>query len=145
MKKTFHKILKIIAWITGSILLLLIIVLILIQVPAVQNVIKNKFVAYLENKIHTKVSVGKLDVDFPKKIVLENIYFEDQGKDTLLYGGKISVDISMFKLLRNTVEIKQLELNDIKANIYRLLPDTVFNFDYIIKAFAAKEIRLHQS
>ena len=138
-KKTFRKILKIIAWIAGSIIVLLLLVIILIQVPAVQNFAKNKFVDYLENKIHTKVAVGKLDIDFPARIVLEDIYLEDQAKDTLLYGGRVTIDIAMFKLLRSTVEVKLVELSDIKTNIYRLQPDTVFNFDYILKAFASQE------
>ena len=87
----------------GSIVVLLLLILILIQVPAVQNFAKNKIVAYLENKIHTKVSIEKLSIDFPKQIVLEKVYFEDQQKDTLLAGGKIQLDIALLKLLSNKV------------------------------------------
>ncbi|MEO8117105.1 MAG: hypothetical protein ABI653_05595, partial [Bacteroidota bacterium] len=64
----------------GSILLLFILVLIAIQIPAVQNFARGKIVTYLEKKIQTKVEIGKLSIDFPKRIVLENIYFEDQAK-----------------------------------------------------------------
>lgn len=137
VKKAFRKALKIIAWIAGSIILLLIILLILIQIPSVQNFAKNKIVAYLEDKIHTKVSIEKLSIAFPKQIVLEKVYMEDQQKDTLLYAGKLQVDIALFKLLSNTVEVSYLELDDMYANVKRLKPDTAFNFDYIIKAFAS--------
>ena len=81
--------------------------------------------SYVQGKIKTKVAIGKLSLDFPKRLVLENVYFEDQKKDTLLYGGKIRVDISLFKLLSNEVDLQYLELNSIKANIYRIYPDTV--------------------
>lgn len=138
-KKIGRKVLKIFAWIIGIIIFLILLVYILIQIPAVQNFAKNKAVAYLEGKIKTKVEIGKFGLDFPKKIVLENIYFEDQRKDTLLYGGKIRVDIALFGLLRNEVNLQYLELNGIKANIYRNYPDTSFNFDYIVKAFASEE------
>ncbi len=138
-KKIGRKVLKVFAWIIGIIIFLILLVYILIQVPAVQNFAKNKAVAYLEGKIKTKVEIGKFGLDFPKKIVLENIYFEDQKKDTLLYGGKIRVDIALFDLLRNEVNLQYLELNGIKANIYRNHPDTSFNFDYIVKAFASEE------
>jgi len=136
-KKTLRKILKVTAWIIGSIIALLLLILILIQLPAVQNFAKNKIVSYLQDKLHTKVAIAKLSVDFPKRIVLENVYFEDQKKDTLLEGGKIRVDITLFKLLRNEVELNYIELDDIKTKINRLQPDTVFNYDYIIKAFAS--------
>lgn len=138
-KKVLYKSLKIIAWIAGSILLLCILVLIAIQIPAVQNFARGKIVAYLEKKIQTKVEIGKLSIDFPKRIVLENIYFEDRAKDTLLAGKKIRVDIALFKLLKNTVELNYLELDGIRANIYRKGKDTVFNYQYIVDAFAGEE------
>lgn len=120
-----------------SIIFLLVLVLILIQIPAVQNFARKKAVTYLESKVHTKVQINKLSIKFPKQIVLEGIYFEDQSKDTLLAGDKIQVDIAMLKLLRNTVKLSYLELDGITAKIKRLKPDTTFNFDYIIQAFSS--------
>ncbi|BAV10336.1 hypothetical protein FLA_6398 [Filimonas lacunae] len=120
-------------------LFLVVLVLILIQVPAVQQFAKNKVVAFLEKKLKTRVSIGRLDINFPKRIVLEHVYFEDQKKDTLLAGDTIRVDIAMLKLLHSEVALSYLELNGITAHIYRLKPDTVFNYDYIIKAFAGEQ------
>lgn len=138
-KKIIGKVLKVFAWIIGIIIFLILLVYVLIQIPSVQNFAKDKVVAYVQGKIKTKVEIGSLSLDFPKRLVLENIYFEDQKKDTLLYGGKMRVDISLFKLLSNEVDLSYLELNNIKANIYRLNPDTVFNYDYIVKAFAGEQ------
>ena len=139
MKPVVRKILKIIGWITVSIIFLLVLVFILIQIPAVQNFAKNKIVAYLENKIKTKVSIGTLRIAFPKQIVLKDVYFEDQHKDTLLAGKELRVDIALLKLLSNEVNVDYLELNGIRTNIYRVKPDTVFNYDYIVKAFATEQ------
>ena len=136
-KKILYKSIKITGWILAVILFLLLLIVVLIQIPAVQNFARGKVVIYLENKIKTKVEIGKLSIDFPKQLVLEKVYFQDQRKDTLLAGDKIRVDISLFKLLSNTVEINYLELEGIRANIYRLNEDTVFNYDYIVKAFTA--------
>jgi hypothetical protein len=138
-KKIGRKVLKVFAWIIGIIIFLILLLYILIQVPAVQNFAKNKVVAYVQGKIKTRVEIGRLSLDFPKRLVLENIYFEDQKKDTLLYGGKIRVDISLFKLLSNEVDLSYLELSNIKAHVYRINPDTSFNFDYIVKAFAGEQ------
>jgi hypothetical protein len=138
-KKIFRKSLKIVAWIVGSIIALLLLILILIQIPAVQNFAKNKIVDYLEEKIHTKVSIEKLAIDFPKQVVLEKVYFEDQSKDTLLAGGKIRVDIALFKLLNNKVQVDYLGLEDMYINVKRLKPGYVFNYDYIIKAFSSTD------
>lgn len=108
----------------------------LILTPPVQNFARKKATAWLSTKLKTKVEIGKIYIGFPKKIVLENVYIEDQKKDTLLSGGSLKVDISMMKLLNSEVEINQVQLSDITAKVKRVLPDTVYNFQFIIDAFA---------
>ena len=130
--------LKVIAWIVGCIIGAFLLVVILIQIPSVQNFAKNKAVSFLENKIKTRVEIGKINIGLPKKIILENVYFESQEKDTLLAGKKIAVDISMFKLLDNQIEINSIDLQEITTSIKRD-QDSVFNYDYIIKAFVSEQ------
>lgn len=130
--------LKTILWIVASVIFLILLVVVLIQVPAVQNYAKDKAVTFLQNKIHTRVEIGHISLGLPKLLVLENVFFEDQKKDTLLAGEKLKVDISMLKLLHNQVEINEINLQGITTHIYRNR-DSVFNFDYIIKAFAGEQ------
>lgn len=130
--------LKTILWIIASVIFLILLVVILIQVPAVQNFAKNKAVVFLENKIHTKVEIGHISLGLPKLLVLEDVYFEDQKKDTLIAGDKLKVDITLMKLLKNKVEINEINLEGITAKISRG-PDSLFNFDYILKAFAGEQ------
>ena len=136
LKKIAKKILKIFLWIIGSIIGLFLIVVIALQIPEVQNFAKNKAVTYLEDKINTKVSIGRIEIGLPKKVILEDVYFEDQQKDTLLAGKKLAVDISLFELFSNKVEINSVDLEGITANISKN-KEAVFNFDYIINAFAS--------
>ncbi|RYU90199.1 translocation/assembly module TamB [Mucilaginibacter terrigena] len=130
--------LKTILWIIASVIFLVLLVVILIQVPAVQNYAKDKAVTFLQNKIHTKVEIGHISLGLPKLLVLEDVYFEDQKKDTLIAGDKLKVDITLLKLLKNKVEINEINLEGITANISRG-PDSLFNFDYIMKAFAGEQ------
>jgi hypothetical protein len=135
LKKYLQKSLKIFLWIIGSVSALLLLILILIQIPTVQNAAKNKAVAYLEEKLKTTVSVDKLEISFPKKIRLLGVYFQDQKKDTLMAGKEIAVNISMLQLLNNKIEINTIELDGISANISRDR-NAHFNFDYILTAFS---------
>lgn len=133
-----RKILKILAWIVGSVVGLFLLIVILLQIPAVQNFAKDKAVSYLEGKINTKVEIKTIEIGLPKKIILTGFYFEDQKKDTLLAGQRLAVDISLFKLLSNEIEINSVDLKGITGNISRN-NDSVFNFQYIIDAFASNE------
>lgn len=138
MKNSLKKIAKITAWVLISLLFLLLAVIIAIQIPFVQNKIKDKALVFMESTIGTPVSLERIEISFPKKIVVKGLYLESQEKDTLLYTDYLGVDISLFKLLSNTVEVSNFELNGFKANVKR---DSAarFNFDYIIEAFATEE------
>ncbi|WP_419788614.1 hypothetical protein [Mucilaginibacter sp. SP1R1] len=138
LKKIGRIALKTILWIIASVIFMVLLVVILIQIPAVQNFAKNKAVSFLQGKIHTKVQIGHISLGLPKLLVLENVYFEDQKKDTLIAGDKLKVDISLLKLLDHKVEINEINLQGITANVSRGA-DSVFNFDYIMKAFAGEQ------
>ncbi|MGQ7947526.1 translocation/assembly module TamB domain-containing protein [Flavobacterium sp. WC2509] len=134
LKKT----LRILLWCVGSIIAILLLLIILIQVPVVQNFVKDKAVTYLHGKIKTKVALDYISIKFPKDIVLEGFYFEDQKKDTLLAGKRLEVDVDLLKLISSELEINSVALENVNANISRN-KEGVFNFDYIIKAFESKE------
>lgn len=136
-RSILFRLFKVFAWILASLLFLIILILVLIQTSFVQNFARKKVVTYLENKLKTRVAIGKLDIKFPTALSLQNVFFEDQSKDTLLYGGEIKVDISMFKLIRSDIEIQEIALNDILLKVKRLPPDSVFNFQFIADAFSS--------
>ena len=103
-----------------SILLFFIIVVLLIQTPPVQSFVRKKAVSWLENKLDTRVEVGRIYIGLPKNVVLEDVYVEDRQKDTLLSGGKIKANINILRLIfNNEVDFKTVELEDITARITR--------------------------
>jgi hypothetical protein len=118
------------------VLVLLFSVLIAIQVPAVQNFAKDKVVAYVKEKVKTKVEIKNLKIEFPYKVILEGVYVEDQKKNTLLAGKRIAVDLSLLDLLANKLTINTIDLNGITATVERDKAGQ-FNFDYLIDAFSS--------
>src|SRR6478736_1586576 len=140
-QKSIHylkKTLRVLLWCVASIITILLLLIILIQVPAIQNFVKNKAVTYLHEKIKTKVTLDYISIKFPKDVVLEGFYFEDQKKKILLAGKRLEVDVDLFKLISSELEINSVSLENVSANISRN-KEGVFNFDYIIKAFESKE------
>ncbi len=134
-KSALSTIAKVFLWIIASALFLIMLVLILIQTSFVQNFARKKVVSYLQNKLHTEVRIGKLDVDFPTTLSLQNVFIEDQSKDTLLYGKELKVNMDIPKLISSKIDIKKIALDGIVAKVKRLPPDSVFNFQFIVNAF----------
>ncbi len=142
-KATIHKylkkLLKIIAWMVGSFLLLFIIIAVLLQFSSVQTFLIQKITSQVSQRVDTRVEIDRVAIRFPKSVGLKGIYVEDTRGDTLLYAGSIFVDIGMTALLRSHVNVASLELTNVVANMKREEPDTVFNFQFLIDAFAAED------
>src|SRR5450631_1575844 len=137
VKKIIRKIFRITLTTILVILGIILLILVLIQTGPVQDYGRGKIEAYLENKLRTRVRIGNLYIGFPSRIILKNIYLEDRKKDTLISGGTIEVDISMFRLFSKEVRVNLLELDNITLKVKRQMPDSVFNYQFIADAFAS--------
>jgi hypothetical protein len=132
------KALKIIGWLAASLLTILIIIILAIRTPYVQNKLTQRAIVYLQDKIGTKVNLDGIYIGFPKKIVIEGLYAEDQKSDTLLYVGTLSIDTDLWGLTQSRIELNSIRLSNAIANLQRKKNDSSFNFDYIIKAFSSE-------
>ncbi len=118
--------------------LFVLVLFLLILTPPVQRFLTTRVENFLENKLQTRVDIGRIGFGLSGNISLQNIYIEDKTKDTLVSGGALKANINFMKLFSNEVEVKDIELQNITVKIKRLLPDTTFNFQFIADAFASQ-------
>jgi hypothetical protein len=135
-RSLFRRLVRIFLRTLLTILVILLIVFFLIQTPFIQNIIRGKAENYLSRKLKTRVRIGDLYVGFFRSVTLKNVYIEDRQKDTLLSAGLIDVNIRMWGLLHNELDIRQVQLENITVKINRQLPDSAFNFQFIVDAFS---------
>ncbi len=109
------------------------------QTSSGQAFITQKVTSFLARKFGTKVSAKKISYKIPDWIALDEVFIEDTQHDTLVSGKRLYVDIDMWALLRSEVAINKVEMQDIRAKVKRTLPDTTFNFNQIIQAFASTD------
>ena len=122
----------------GSLIVLLILLILSLRIPAVQNYVKDKLIVYLEDKIQTDVNLEKVFIAFPNRIILENLHLQGQDVDTLLAVRSFDVGLNMWKLLDSKADFTSIDLQGVRANVVRNA-DGTFNFDYILDAFATEE------
>ena len=139
MMKIFLKVLRIFAIIVVSIVLLNIILFITLSIPVVQNKAKDFALSKIKPIIKTEATIGNINLQLLNSVKLRDLYVEDQNQDTLLYAGKLDVKFNPFGLLRNKLQFYAINLEDFTANIYKETPDTTFNFQFIIDAFASDD------
>lgn len=84
MNKYIRKSLKVVLWIIAGIILLVVLVAASLNIPAVQNFVKDKAISFLKKKTKTEVRLESIKIALPKDVVLNKFYIEDLKKDTLL-------------------------------------------------------------
>ena len=114
---------------------IVILAIIALYIPPVQDYASGRLENYLTEKLDTRVDIGALHLRFPLGLSLEEIYLETPKGDTLLYSGLIDTQVNVLPLLDNTVRASHLELKDIVVNLEQDR-DSVFNFQFIPDAFS---------
>lgn len=132
------KIIKVIAWVLISIVLLVLAIALFIQIPAVQLKIAKYATAWITDKSHGRVEIDDFRIKFPKTIVLKGFYLEDLAKDTLVYVGELKINLSLSELLHQKVQIHSMDLENAVVNINRAKTDSLFNYDYLLAAFSSE-------
>ena len=137
MGNIIAKTLRIFAIVVVSIVLINILLFLVLSVPAVQRKATDFALSKLQPIVKTEMSIGSIHLQLLNQIKLGDVYVEDQKQDTLLFARKIDVRFNPFGLLKNKLQFYSANLEDFTANVYRENPDTTFNFQFFIDAFAS--------
>ena len=133
----WRKALRFAVYFMFSLLVLAVLAIYALSIPAVQQRLTQKAESFLQEKLETRVEVGSIRLRFPYDISLENFLLEDQQGDTLIRVGSLVVSIGMWKLLDQAIEIKEISLEN--AGVYLQHKDSLYNFDFIMQAFAGSD------
>lgn len=116
-------------------LLVLGFVLVVATTPVGERFVTRQVNNYLAKKLKSPFRIGRISYKIPDYLELNDVFFQTPKGDTLLMGQRLFVDLDMLGLLNNRVAINQIDLEKVRLNISRTLPDTAFNFNYLLDAF----------
>lgn len=123
-----------------GLLLLFIVLVLFIRSPWGQDIIVGKLTEYVSNKTDTKVEIDRLFVTFSGNVFLEGLYLEDKKGDTLVYSKSLEANLALSPLIfGNSLDLKELELNGLRANINRSDNSENFNFNFLMEAFVGAD------
>lgn len=117
------------------VLLVLGFVIVVATTPVGERFVTSQVNNYLTKKLKSPFRIGRISYKIPDYLELNDVFFQTPQGDTLLIGQRLFVDLDMLGLLNNRVAINQIDLEKVRLNITRTLPDTAYNFNYILDAF----------
>lgn len=116
---------------------MLVICFIILHTAFAKKFVRNEIQKYVASNTNTEFNIQSVNYTLPKWIELEGVFIRDTKKDTLLFGKKLRVDLKMLQLLNGNLEIEDIQLDGIYANIAREKNNENYNYQFIIDAFSS--------
>ena len=136
-KKIVRRITRIVLWLFVGIGALILLLVGLLQIPAIQNRITDEIEKSLSTQLNTTLSIGRVGLDFPKFFTIEDVYLETPAGDSLFQLGKLGVDIDMIQLFHKQVVIQKVKIEDIFARV--IITDSTSNIQFLLDAFVTTD------
>jgi hypothetical protein len=127
---------KISKWTILFLLLLSGSVVIGIRVPAVQTWLAQRAADYLTDQLGAEVEVGSVTIDLWARLVLNNVYLEDQQGDTLAFIPALHVRSYAFDKPSGRLRIGSLQLDNPTIHIQRHKGEAALNYAFIVDYFS---------
>lgn len=105
-----------------------------LQFRSVQTFFVNQAAHYLSKELHTTVAIKGFYFKPFSSLVLENVYIEDQERDTLLQLHALSAQLDLRQLTRGLIRVNKLSLEN--GDIYlKKTTDSTTNLSFILNYF----------
>lgn len=114
-------------------------IIILLHIPSIQTYIGGCVADALCDKFGTKVKVGRVDLGFINRLILDDSYMRDKNGEQMLRVSRISVKINLLALANGQIEITSAQFFGLHANLYKATPEAKPNFQFVVDALASKD------
>ena len=134
---------KILKRLIGGILIFFTIIYILpaalLQVPYFQEKISHQVALYLNKKLHTEVHIRQIELGLFNKLILRDVYMEDQSGEILFQAKRVAAGFEFIPLLQKKWRFDSIQLFTFQFNLNKDSDDSPLNIQYIIDAFVKKD------
>ena len=112
----------------------------LLNSPRIQQRVSVWVATELENHIGTRVSLGGVRWLLPNDIIIDSLAIDDQEGEPLIVVGRMAAKVEWMPLIRHhQLSVRNIRLFSPDINIYETDNEKVYNYQFLIDAFASKE------
>lgn len=111
-----------------AIIALVFLLLLLVQLPPVQNVIARKVVAALSEEINATISADRMYISFLNRVKARGLVITDQHQDTVISASEINIGLKLFPLVKNKIRLSRIQLEEPRLHLVINKQDSLLNF-----------------
>lgn len=114
-------------------------IIILTHIPPVQKAIGAQLSESLSRKLGTRVSVGRVDLGFLNRIIIDDVSILDQQGKRMILATRVSTKFDYPELLKGRIAVSSAQLFGLQALLYREKASSKPNFQFILDSLASKD------
>ena len=111
--------------------------------PPIQHFLGSQVSTALAQKLGTKVEVGRVDLGFLNRIIIDDVMLYDQKGDSMIYATRVSAKVDYLPFFNGKISIASAQLFGLKANLYKQTAESRPNFQFLIDSLASKDTTKH--
>ncbi len=142
--KTLKRFKHIISCIIWTIFALYVILIVLLHLPPVQTFFGSTVATALAQKFGTEVSVGRINLGFFNRIIIDDVRMLDQKGDSMIYASRLSAKVDLLPLKDGKISVSSAQLFGLRANIYRQNAKSDMNIQFMLDSLASKDTTQHK-
>lgn len=139
--KKFKHICNGIIW---TLIVLYLLLIVLMHLPSVQTFLGKEVAEALADKFDTKVEVGKVNLGFFNRIIIDDVMMYDQQGDSLIYASRLSAKIDYMAATQGKISVSSAQIFGLRANLYRQTAKSPANFQFVLDSLASKDTTQHK-
>ena len=139
--KKFKHICNGIIW---TLIVLYLLLIVLMHLPSVQTFLGKEVAEALADKFGTKVEVGKVNLGFFNRIIIDDVMMYDQQDDSLIYASRLSAKIDYMAATQGKISVSSAQIFGLRANLYRQTAKSPANFQFVLDSLASKDTTQHK-
>ncbi len=112
-------------------------VVVLLHIPVTQSFIGTLVSNALSEGLGTKVSVGRVDLGFINRLIIDDVYIYDQKDKQMLRVARLSAKINPVALLEERLSFSSIQLFGMHANLYQEKPDAQPNYQFVLDSLSS--------
>lgn len=144
INKTLKRFKHIISCIIWTIFALYVILIVLLHLPPVQTFLGSTVATALAQKFGTEVSVGKINLGFFNRIIIDDVKMLDQKGDSMIYASRLSAKVDLLPLKDGKISVSSAQLFGLRANIYKQNAKSDMNIQFMLDSLASKDTTQHK-
>ncbi len=142
--KTLKRFKHIISCIIWTIFALYVILIVLLHLPPVQTFLGSTVATALAQKFGTEVSVGRINLGFFNRIIIDDVRMLDQKGDSMIYASRLSAKVDLLPLKDGKISVSSAQLFGLRANIYKQNAKSDMNIQFMLDSLASKDTTQHK-